>query len=239
MGIIYEPKGAAKEYCDLAANLYRGCGHGCDYCYAPAVLRKSGITRDDFINNPSPRKDVLHNLSKEVHKYKGREVQLCFTCDPYQQIDEHFDITRQAIQMMKDAGIIVRILTKGGLRSIRDFDLLTAKDWYGATLTFVDEKKSLEYEPFAAVPEERFECLKEAHSKGIQTWASLEPVIDIEQSLDIIKRTHKFVDMFKVGKLNHSEIDVDWGDFGRRAVDLLDSLGANYYIKKDLLKCME
>jgi hypothetical protein len=45
--------------------------------------------------------------------------------------------------------------------------------------------------------------------------------------------------MFKVGKLNHSKINVDWGNFGRRAVDLLDNLGANYYIKKDLLKCMQ
>lgn len=51
MGVIYEPKGKAREYCELAVNLYRGCGHGCLYCYGAACLR---MTREEF-NNPQPR----------------------------------------------------------------------------------------------------------------------------------------------------------------------------------------
>ena len=54
--IIYEPKGRAREYSPLAANLYRGCGHGCIYCYAPAV---TFTAREVFRSHPCPRQDVL------------------------------------------------------------------------------------------------------------------------------------------------------------------------------------
>jgi hypothetical protein len=47
--IIYESRGRAREYCELAANLYRGCGHGCEYCYAPAAIH---MARDEFYHPP-------------------------------------------------------------------------------------------------------------------------------------------------------------------------------------------
>ena len=43
--VIYETRGRAREYCELAANLYRGCSHGCIYCYAPSATYK---TRENF-----------------------------------------------------------------------------------------------------------------------------------------------------------------------------------------------
>ena len=42
MRVVYEPKGRAREYSELACNLYRGCVHGCRYCYAPACMRTTG-----------------------------------------------------------------------------------------------------------------------------------------------------------------------------------------------------
>ena len=49
MSIIYEPRGKAREYSELAANLYTGCSHGCRYCYCPAILRKK---IDEWAANP-------------------------------------------------------------------------------------------------------------------------------------------------------------------------------------------
>ena len=236
MSIIYEPKGRAKEYCELAANLYRGCGHGCKYCYAPAATRAD---REKFYREPQPRKNVIEELSKDARrfeiKFKG-PVLLCFTCDPYQPINDKHDLAARAIRVLRGNGLRVEILTKGGKRAERDLHLLGAGDKVGATLTFVSDADSLEWEPGAALPAERFAMLEKAKSMGISTWASLEPVIDPEQSLEIIRRTHHFVDLFKVGTLNHHPRarEIDWRKFGRQAVELLDELGCSYYIKNDL-----
>jgi hypothetical protein len=72
---------------------------------------------------------------------------------------------------------------------------------------------------------------------GIFTWVSLEPVIDPEQALAVIRMAHPYVNFWKVGRLNHMkayEQTVDWGKFLFDAETLLTKLGAKYYIKNDL-----
>jgi DNA repair photolyase len=78
--------------------------------------------------------------------------------------------------------------------------------------------------------------LKEAHDEGIKTWVSLEPVLNPETSLQIIRETHTFVDKFKVGLLNYHPLakTIDWIKFRANVVNLLDNLHCNYYIKNDL-----
>lgn len=186
-----------------------------------------------------PRKDILKKIAKEAPEHKGKEVFLCFTCDPYCQEEMKYMITRQAIKILHAHGVGVNILTKGGMRASRDFDLLSAKpelSRIGATLTFIENKDSLEWEPHAALPAERREMLREAHDRGIRTWVSLEPVIDPYQTLDMIECTVDYVDHYKVGRWNYDRRakDIDWADFVHRAVKLLESHKASYYIKKDL-----
>lgn len=237
MKAIYEPKGKAKEYCDLAVNLYKGCGHGCSYCFAPDIWRKQGLSREDFYNHPAVRPGIIDAIEREAPKFKGREVQLCFTCDPYQPIDEKLQITRQAIKILKANNITVRILTKGGFPSLRDIDLLqSGRDWYGVTMTFNSHEKSYKWEPDAASPGERFTCLVGAKGEGLRTWVSLEPVIDPEETLVIIKKIHSHVDVFKIGKWNHDvrAKDINWRKFVRQAVALMEEYGNEYYIKEDL-----
>ena len=234
MRAIYEPKGKAREYCDLAVNLYKGCGHGCSYCYAPAVLR---MQREEFTNHPAVRLGILDALIKDAPKFKGREVQLCFTCDPYQPIDDELQITRDAIKVLKANDITVRILTKGGIRSMRDFDLMEpGRDWYGATLTFSDHNDSIREERYAAAPGERYAAMYAAHHLGFKTWASMEPVKDPEQSLELIMQFHKVVDVFKIGKWNHDKRakEIDWKGFVLRAVEMLEMYGKEYYLKESL-----
>lgn len=236
MSVIYEPKGRAREYAGLAANLYSGCGHGCVYCYAPSALRRK---REQFHADPKPRPDVMKMFAKDCKRLCGSGVcpiLFSFTTDPYQPIDERYQLTRQGIQELKTHGLNVEILTKGGMRAARDFDLLTKDDAFATTLTFVDPAQSLEWEPGAALPEDRMRAMRIAHEKGITTWASLEPVIDPEQSLELIKATYKFTDLYKVGKLNYHPRarEIDWRKFTHEAVNLLERLGKKYYIKEDL-----
>jgi DNA repair photolyase len=239
--VIYEPKGKAGEYSKLAVNIYNGCGHCCEYCYAPAIMRTS---RETF-NQPTPRKDILQKIKQDAlilqHEYRTDPVLLCFTCDPYQPIEEDYQLTRQTIQILHQHNLNVTILTKGGKRAERDFELLTDDDWFGVTLTNLDNKVSLQWEPGAALPGERINSLRLAHEKRIKTWVSLEPVLYPEITLEIIRRTYSFVDEFKVGTLNyhpHAK-NIDWHRFAADVEQLLISLKCSYYLKNDLSKWID
>jgi DNA repair photolyase len=245
--VIYEPRGRAGEYAPLAVNLYRGCGHGCIYCYAPGA---TFTDRSDFHQNVEPRPNILNRLAFDAHiaevTYTGldRKVLLCFTCDPYQPINDDHGLTRAAIKILHENGFKVSILTKAGHRAIRDFDVLVPGDQVGASLTFIDAKESFLWEPEAALPGQRMNMLKQAHDQGIKTWASLEPVISPAETLEIIRRAHTFVDHFKVGKLNYAEklpppfrsrVDgINWRIFASEVVATLKLYGCSYYIKEDL-----
>ncbi len=236
--VIYQPRGKAGEYSRLAVNLYNGCSHGCEYCYAPACLH---ATRDKF-QAAGPRTDIIQKIVLDAHRLQiQREtgpVLLCFTCDPYQPIDQQYELSRKAISALHSYDINVRILTKAGERAERDFDLLSDKDWFGVTLTNLDNQLSLRWEPGAALPDERIKALSKAHTNGIKTWVSLEPVLYPDVTIEIIKRTHEFVDSFKVGTLNyhpHAKT-IDWHAFAVSVKGLLTELKCDYYLKEDLRK---
>ena len=97
MAIIYEPKGKAHEYSPLAVNLYKGCAHGCKYCYAPATTK----TKRAVFHSPEyirPRPDILKALKKDAAKLAGdkREILLSFTSDVYQPIERPCEMPRQS-----------------------------------------------------------------------------------------------------------------------------------------------
>ncbi|MFA5001980.1 MAG: radical SAM protein [Methanolinea sp.] len=239
--IIYEPQGRAREYAELAANLYRGCDHGCTYCYAPLATR----TNRESFHQPSVRNNVIEKFrhdAKELERVgETRPILLSFTTDPYQHLDIKEKLTRKAIDTLHYHNLKVTILTKGGKRSERDFDLLTKRpelSEYGVTLVFINEEQREEIEPFAASTYERINSLKRAHNQGIRTYVSLEPVWEPKQTLKLIEMTSDFVDFYKVGKLNyHSQkANVDWRKFRIDVCKKLNDLGKNYYIKEDLKK---
>jgi DNA repair photolyase len=237
--IVYETKGRAREYSELAANLYKGCEHGCIYCYAPLATFKK---REEFCI-PTVRKNVLKQLELDVIELEKigekRPILLSFTTDPYQPLDIEEELTRKAIKLFHAHSLNVEILTKGGKRSERDFDLLSKRpdlSSYGVTLVFTNEKQRELIEPKAAPTQERIESLKKAHEMGIFTFVSLEPVWYPDQTLELIDLTHEFVDLYKVGKLNYNkqQKEVDWNKFKRNVVDKLERYRKEFYIKKDL-----
>jgi DNA repair photolyase len=170
----------------------------------------------------------------------GRQVLFSFLSDAYQSFDSQVGLTRRAIALLHDWGIPVAILTKGGLRATRDFDLLTARDSFACTLTTLDDDTSRWWEPGAALPTERLAALRIAHDRGIPTWVSLEPVLNPADSLACLEASADFVDEYKIGVLNYcaEAKGIDWHKFGHDAVALCDRLGKAYYLKHDLRKLM-
>lgn len=235
---IYETTGKAREYSELALNLYPYCTHGCLYCYTPGITR---IERERFRIPTEPRLTVREiELAAIKMRERGdkRRVLLCFTCDPYSSGDSK--LTRQAIELLHANGIGVTILTKGGRRSMRDFDLLGPRDSYAATLTCYKEADSFKWEPGAASPAERLMALREALERGIETWVSFEPVLFPEQNMVLLELSREFVGHYKVGTLNYLDHakTIDWYKFGWDIKNTMDRLQVKYYFKKDLLKKM-
>lgn len=224
---IYEPKGKAKEYGDLAINIYTGCPHRCYYCFAPNVLRRD---REAFHNNVEPRPGIVEAVKKQLEKgnITGKTIHLSFTCDPY-PTGYDTSTTREIIKLIKQYGNHVQILTKGD--GSRDFDLLDSNDWYGVT---IDGTKRESYSSLLLLAD-----IMSAKELGIKTWVSFEPVINADAVLNCIKEYHMHFDKVKIGKLNYWPSDIDWKKFGHEAERLCNELGLEYYIKDSLRKEME
>jgi len=241
MEVIYEPKGKAKEYAELALNIYNGCTHSCLYCFVPQMLH---IDRERFHSNANPKKDILIRAKKDIRKLiqkqEKRVIQLTFTGDCYQPDEMRLGITRQILEALALAGLNFTILTKGGMRVLRDFDILKScsdRCSLGVTLTLRDGDE-LDWEPGAPSFAERTSSLYEAKKHGIKTWVSLEPAIDPLQTYSIINDLKDVVDHWKVGKLNYFpdvEKTVDWVRFREDLRELFLKLGiTDYYLKKSL-----
>jgi len=225
---IYEPKGAAKEYGDLALNIYTGCPHRCFYCYVPQVLH---CDRERFHTDIRPRPDIIEETRKqlECEHITGKLIHLCFTCDPYPNgVDS--SATRKIIQLLKEYGNSIQILTKGN--GSRDLDLLDSEDWYGITLDGTETIS--EYT-------RRTTALVNAHGVGVKTWVSFEPVVKAAPVIQMLNKLASVpgVDKVKIGKLNYHDSDIDWATFGRNIEAVCKELGIAYYIKDSLRKCME
>ena len=115
---IYAPRGQAGEYAPLATNPYRGCGHGCVYCYVPRVLR---MDRRDFDAGANLRPNYLEALTRDAARYKAagitEQVMLSFTTDPYHPGDN--SATRRTLEILIAHGLGACTLSKEGTQGPR------------------------------------------------------------------------------------------------------------------------
>jgi DNA repair photolyase len=153
------------------ANLYKGCTHGCTYCYAPSLThdeRKWGMYVDAKVNAPEVMERELRGLRKD-------QVFLSSSSDPYQPVEARYGLTRRCLQALLRNGFPVSILTRSPL-VLRDIDLLTKFEWarVGMSITTVPDRK---FEPGVPPLERRIATLRRLHEAGIRTWVSLAPVI--------------------------------------------------------------
>lgn len=236
--VIYETKGRAREFNELAINLFTGCEHDCIYCYGADVTHQD---KQKFLHNVAPRitlDDV--EQSAKLWEHDTRRILLCFITDPYTQVEANTKFTRHTIEILHKYNKNVVILTKGGERSMRDFDILTTKDAYATTLTCDNDADSLKWERNAGLPKERVVALYEASKLGIETWVSFEPVIYPEQTKHLLQATKSFVGHYKVGTMNYHPQGktINWRQFGNDMKNIMDAQEIKYYFKNDLLREM-
>ena len=241
--VIYRPKGEAGEYAPLATNPYKGCGHCCAYCYVPGATHQK---RPDFDAGAEPRPDFLQRLGRDIERYRAAGIRdghpadqifITFSSDPYHP-GEDISPTIKTIEALIEGDMAFCTLSKGGTKAL-PFDSLyrPGRDAYAATLTTLDDDFSKTWERKARLPGDRIAALRHFHELGIFTWVSLEPTLDVAASLEIVRATHRFVNLYKIGKANYLKkitATTDWRDYTLRMIDLCQQLEVRHYIKLDL-----
>lgn len=187
-----------------------------------------------------PRKIDFAKLERELirlaEKRPGAEIFLSFTSDPYQPLEHWEEMTQKALILIGSVGLRANVLTKNPQLALCDLDCFKEYDFkIGTTLTALDSRQ---WEPKAPSTQQRISAIKQFADEGVKTWVSFEPVIYPEETLTLIPKVAGFVDMIKVGTLNHRKEakQIDWPKFAREVKELLDSLGVDYYLKEDLRK---
>lgn len=258
--ILYTPSGRAGEYANkgYAVNLFSGCTHGCLYCYVPQVLHRD---RRDFHEEVKPVKDALKRLERdlaELGKFP-EPIFMSFTCDPFpagfdDEVRLLMEYTRDAIRLIHKSGNFVRLLTKAGFIRTSHIlmDDIVEGDEVGVTLTCVNEPDEKFWEPGAATLQDRLNLLEFAGDRGIKTWVSLEPVIYMEQTLELIRRLSELdpKPVLKIGMINNADRRLSpealerlpkyeprhWLAFLTIATETVKRLGFEAYFKEDLMK---
>ena len=160
--------GRSSEY---TANFYKGCSHGCVYCYVPSLIhdeREWGAFVDAKVNAPEV-------LDRELRTAEPKVVFLSSASDSYQPVEARYKITRRCLEVLLKHGFPVSILTRSPL-ILRDLDLLKTFEWIrvGFSISTACDRR---YEPGVVPVERRVECLRKLSSVGIRTWVSMAPII--------------------------------------------------------------
>ena len=243
MKTIYETKGAAKEYCELAVDIYKNCPHRCKYCYEKAKVERKG--------NEFSFKGVRENIIEETRKYLeehkeiyGKMIFLGFSADPL-PTNEDISKTLEMIKLLKEFNCKIMFCTKGSLSNEIIKECIKLSDSVGITLTCGDEMAKI-YEPYASLPSERIKILEYAKKYGKETWISFEPVLEPEYILNLLNSNlMDIVDIVKLGKLNHMNLSdltenvediIDWKDYGTKAIEICKKRNINYKVKYALEK---
>jgi DNA repair photolyase len=169
---------------DHSINPYRGCEHGCVYCYARPTHAFHDLSPGlDFESKLFAKPDAPALLRAELGKkgYRATAIALGTNTDPYQPIEGHWRITRQIIETLAETGHALTITTKSD-RVIRDIDILApmaAKGLVAVALsvTSLDPGIHRTLEPRAPRPEKRLAAIRALVGAGIPTHINVAPII--------------------------------------------------------------
>lgn len=169
---------------DRSINAYRGCEHGCIYCYArPSHAYQDLSPGLDFETKLFAKPDAAALLRAELAKknYSVAPIAMGTNTDPYQPIEKDWRITRQVLEVLVETRNPTFITTKSD-RILRDIDLLAdlARDNLVAVMisvTTLDPKVARTLEPRAPHPERRLEAIAQLAQAGIPVTANMSPII--------------------------------------------------------------
>jgi len=169
---------------DRSINPYRGCEHGCFYCFARPTHAYLGLSPGlDFESRLVAKHDVARLLERELAapKYAAATIALGTNTDPYQPIERRWRITRSVLEVLQRTRHPVSIVTKSNL-IMRDLDILSGMAREGLAKVFVsvttlDRTLARKMEPRAPTPEKRLEAIAALNGAGVPAGVMVAPII--------------------------------------------------------------
>ena len=169
---------------ELSINPYRGCEHGCVYCYArPAHAYVDLSPGLDFESKLFSKPNAAELLRKELKsaRYKCSPISLGANTDAYQPIERGLKITRSILEVLHECNHPVTIISKSSLVE-RDLDLLAPMAEKNLAQVFIsitstDRTLARRMEPRAAAPQRRFETIRRLHAAGVRAGVMVAPII--------------------------------------------------------------
>jgi DNA repair photolyase len=182
---------------DRSINPYRGCEHGCVYCFARPTHSFMGLSPGlDFESKLFAKPDAARLLDKELSKegYQPRTIAIGTNTDPYQPVERQWRIMREILEVLEARSHPVGIVTKSALVT-RDIDILSRMAERGLakvalSVTTLDRKLARTMEPRASTPTKRLEAIRQLADAGIPASVMVAPIIpgltdpEIERILD-------------------------------------------------------
>ncbi|MFP1631796.1 PA0069 family radical SAM protein [Zhengella sp. ZM62] len=182
---------------DRSINPYRGCEHGCVYCFARPTHAYMGLSAGlDFESKLFAKPDAPKLLARELARkgYEPRTIAIGTNTDPYQPVEKTWRIMREVLEVLEAANHPVGIVTKSALVA-RDVDILQRMAAKGLvkvalSVTTLDHRLSRTMEPRAASPTRRLETMKRLSDAGIPVSVMAAPLIpglndhEVERILD-------------------------------------------------------
>jgi len=210
---------------DFVINPYLGCAHGCRYCYAAFMGKYArhhpGATWGSYVE---VKVNLVAVLEAELRRRrKPGTALLASVCDAYQPVEARYRLTRGCLELLREHGWGVEILTKSPLVT-RDLDLLLSFEsaTVGFSITTDDETVRRILEPQAPPIARRLDALRELHQAGISTWAFLGPLLPLDP-----ERLHELVNSY-VGR-----VLIDALNYRRMVSQLYHRHGWDYELTDD------
>jgi DNA repair photolyase len=173
----------------FTVNCYRGCVHGCTYCFARQYHEYLGYgAGTDFETKIVAKPNTPRLLREELKKCKWKmpHLDFSFATDPYVALEAEYKLTRQCLEVCAEFRVPVGIVTKSPLVT-RDIDILQRLDDITVffSIPFLTKEGSNPFEPYAPVPEARFRAMKAVADAGIPVGIGIAPVIPGYNESDI------------------------------------------------------
>ncbi len=164
----------------FTVNCYRGCIHGCTYCFARRYHEFLGYgAGTDFETKIVAKVNAPEILRAELRRTREKinHLDFSFATDPYLPLEASYELTRKCLKVCEEFRFPVAVITKSPLVT-RDTDILrNLKSTVFFSIPFLTKEKSNPFEPYTPVPEVRFAAMKRLSDEGIKTGIAIAPII--------------------------------------------------------------